>query len=251
MNKLTSNIRFFNQLAEDYDQMISFNEAVEKRKKVLLKFTDDKKDLAADLGCGTGIDSVALTLLGLKVDSFDPSPEMIKVAMMNAKRKEINISFYNNPIELIPDGFNYKYGLVISLGNTFANVTKEKFYASVNKCFNLLRKKGTLLIQVLNYEKVIKEEKRIVNITKGKAEYFVRFYDFFNDEITFNILKFGNENPAKYNLISTRLYSHTKSDFEHNLKSVGFSSLEFFSDFNLTPFDADKAKDLVIKAIKA
>jgi ubiquinone/menaquinone biosynthesis C-methylase UbiE len=246
-----TNKDFFNQLAPEYDEMISFEKAVENKKKMFQKFITHEMRSAADLGCGTGIDSIALSSLGLKINAFDLSSEMIKAAKENTRGEELKINFNNYSIDSIPKSFKDKFDFAISLGNTFANIKKEKFKKSIFRCFDLLKRNGVLLIQILNYKKVVEEKQRIVNITEGNNKYFIRFYDFFNKEITFNILTFSKENPTEHNLISTKLIPYTQSDFRNGLNEAGFSSIEFFSDFNLTTFNKVQSKDLVIRAIKA
>ena len=164
MKKPITNKEFFNQLALEYDQMISFDKAVMSKKKALSKFINPRMQFAADLGCGSGVDSIALSSLGLKVTAFDPSSEMIKAAKENARGEGLKINFNNYSIDSIPKSFNDKFDFAISLGNTFANIKKEKFKKSIFRCFDMLKGNGVLLIQILNYKKVVEIKKRIVEI---------------------------------------------------------------------------------------
>ena len=251
MNRIIKNNDFFNDLAEDYDLMISFTKAIKGKKNALKNIITADMRYAADIGCGTGTDSIALSSLGLKVTAFDPSSEMIKVAENNAKSDGLSINFQNYPIDSIPKSFNNKFHFAISLGNTFANIEKEKFQHSIHRCFDILKTNGVLLIQILNYEKVIEEKKRIINITQGNNKYFIRLYDFLKEEIIFNILTFSKKNPAEHKIISTRLSPYTQSDFSNGLEEAGFSTIRFFSDFNLSIFNTKQSKDLIIKAVKS
>jgi ubiquinone/menaquinone biosynthesis C-methylase UbiE len=250
LKNTVNNKEFFNQLAPDYNEMISFEKAVENKKNIFQKFLSPEMRFAADLGCGTGIDSIALSSLRLKVDAFDPSSEMIKAAKENAKGEGLKINFHNYSIDLIPDKFYDKFDFAISLGNTFANIEQEKFQNSIFRCFDILKSNGLLLIQILNYKKVVEAKQRIVNITEGNNKYFVRFNDFLTGEIIFNILTFSKEKPSKYNLISTKLFPYNYLDFKIELENAGFTSIEFFSDFKLSTFNTRQSKDLVIKAVK-
>ncbi|RKY91818.1 MAG: hypothetical protein DRQ01_07135, partial [Ignavibacteriae bacterium] len=180
---MLNNKDFYDNFAEDYNKMISFDNAIKKRKSLLDKIVQPKIKYAADLGCGTGIDSAALVQLGLVVTGFDPSGEMIKQAKANAGRINLKIDFANYGISEIPAEFNKKFDLVISLGNTFANIERDSFQSSLKRCYDLLNEQGSLFIQVLNYKMILKEKKRIVNITENKEHFFVRFYDFEEDGI--------------------------------------------------------------------
>jgi len=225
---MLSNKDFYDNFAEDYSKMISFDNAIEKRKSLLNNIVQPKIKIAADLGCGTGIDSAAMAQLGLAVTGFDPSGEMIKQAKSNAGKASLKIDFENCGISKIPAAFNQKFELVISLGNTFANIERVSFQSSLKRCYDLLKGQGNLFIQVLNYKMILKEKNRIVNITESKEHFFIRFYDFIKDEIKFNILKFSKADPKVNKLITTTVYPYTAKDFNNSLLEAGFESVKIF-----------------------
>ena len=121
---------------------------------------------------------------------------------------------------------------------------------SLKKCYLILKPNGILSIQLLNYEKILTENKRIINITEGSEKFYVRFYDFTGTEIIFNILTFSKLNLSDNSLISTLIYPHLQSDFITGLRKVGFSSFHFYSDFDLSSFEREQSGDLIIKAEK-
>jgi len=213
MEKNLPNKVFYDELASDYDNMISFEKAVENKKKLLKNFVTAEMKSAADIGCGSGVDSIALASLGLKVTAFEPSTEMLKYAEANADRTNAKIGFHNYSADKIPTEFNNNFDLVASLGNTFANISKEKFITSLQRCYDILKPQGQLVIQVLNYEKILADRQRIVNITEAANKYFIRFYDFPDEHIIFNILTFSKANHSDNKLISTKIYPHSSENF--------------------------------------
>jgi ubiquinone/menaquinone biosynthesis C-methylase UbiE len=246
MTNTLDNKEFFNLIATDYDEMVSFKQSVEKKKEAFKSIIQPWMKTAADLGCGTGADSISLASSGLQVTAFDPSPEMIKAAEENAKKENLKINFHTSPVHSIPESFNNQFDIVVSLGNTFANIEQKHFGESIEKCFELLKNRGQLVIQVLNYEKILSEKKRIVNIREGKENYFIRFYDFNDDEIIFNILIFNKTNPKQSKLFSTNIYPYTTEDFSRELSNTGFNKTEFYADLNFTKFDILHSQDLFI-----
>jgi glycine/sarcosine N-methyltransferase len=250
VEKILPNDAFYNELASEYDAMISFDKAVESKKAHLKKLIIPEMKSAADIGCGSGLDSIALASLGLKVTAFDPSVEMVKAARANSERKNVKIDFQNYPAYNIPEKFDEKFELVVSLGNTFANIPKEKFSSSLKRCSQILKSGGQLLIQVLNYDRILNEKKRIVNITEAGDNYFIRFYDFSGEQIVFNILTFSREKPSEHKLISTKIYPHSRENFESGLKGEGFSSIQFYANLEFATFDKSESKDLVIYTVK-
>lgn len=250
MEKILPNNVFFNELASDYDAMISFEKAVENKKNHLKNFLTSEMKSVADIGCGSGVDSIALASLGFKVAAFDPSAEMLKYAKSNAGRMNVKVEFQNYSADNIPKEFDEKFDLIVSLGNTFANIPKEKFVESLKRCYNILRPNGQLLIQILNYEKILADKHRIVNITEGNDKYFLRFYDFLDEHIVFNILTFSKVKPPDNKLISTKVYPHSAENFISGLEIAGFNSFQFYSNLELAAFSKEKSKDLIILTSK-
>lgn len=251
MQTLIDNINFYNELAEDYDSMISFGNSVENKKKLLKSFIHPETKYAADIGCGTGADSISLALNGLKVTAFDPSTEMLRQAEINASNFNVKIDFQNFSAETISKKYNNTFDLIVSLGNTFANIPKESFIDSLKKCSEIIKSKGKLLIQILNYEKILKEKKRIISLKKGEGKYFIRFNDFLDENLVFNLLKFDEQNPSDYKLISTKVYPYVAEDFISELGKIGLTTIELFSNLAQSKYIKTNSDNLIILAIKS
>jgi len=245
-----SNKDFFNDVSEFYDEMINFELALERKKNNLKSFLSSDVKVAADIGCGSGIDSIALTTLGLEVTGFDASQKMVERAGENAKRLDKKIDFYNYTAQNIPKKFNSKFDFVCSLGNTVANITPSDTSITIKRFAEILSKKGTLLFHILNYEKIIKTNERIININKGEDDYLIRFYDFEKEFINFNILKFNNNNPKQKKLISTKVYPHSLELFLDLLEKNNFTKIEVFQDLMKTPFNSETSNDIYLFAEK-
>lgn len=247
---MKANQNFYNSASSYYDKMIDFNSALQKRKILLSNFVDDKVKSVADVGCGTGVDSISLSQLGLNVTSFDPSVEMINAAIENSKGLNTQIIFYNYSASEISKTFYNKFDLVVSLGNTIANINPKQLEKSFSKFYKMLKDDGKVLIQILNYEKILKDKERIVNITKKDNEYFIRFYDFGKEDLTFNILKFNADQTTAKELISTKIFPYKSKELEQLLKKIGFKKIQLFGGLDKKPFNAKTSNDLVLLAKK-
>jgi len=270
---MLDNQEFFDELSVQYDSMIPFEKAIKRKEELFQNLIKGTSKTVADLGCGTGSDSLALAGIGHKVTSFDPSAQMLNKARINAKSSGLDFDSYQFGTAQIPnefngkynvvisfgnsfaniptdDEFNGKYNVVISFGNSFANIPTDEFENSVCKCFSLLGEDGELYIQILNYEKILLEKKRIVSITTSEEKYFVRFYDFNDNQIVFNILQFDKSKPADHQLISTIINPYSTDDFTLALKKAGFKINKYYESFNFTPFDPQTSNDLIITAVK-
>lgn len=230
--------------------MVNSSAYINARKEILKKFIKDEYKFAADVGCGTGNDSIALALNGLQVIGFEPSAEMLHEAVKKTAAYGCHVGYVNKPASKITKEYNHQFDFVISLGNTLANINPPELKKSLYRIHAILKKGGTLLLQILNYGNLRKENRRIVNVTESGGKIFFRFYDFLPGRLDFNILTAEKENLKNHNLITTRLYEYTKSEVTAMLKTAGFKSLKYYADFNQTPFSASSSKDLIITASK-
>jgi glycine/sarcosine N-methyltransferase len=244
--QMLSNKKFYDSIAPFYDGMISFNQAVKNRMKQLEKVILPGMKTAADIGCGTGIDSIALSKLGLKVTSFDPSKEMLKIAKGNSKKFNTQIALKNYSTTEIPKRYYDEFDIVVSLGNTFANISGFDLSRSFKSCNKILKKEGRFIFHILNYSKILKERKRIVKISSNEEKNFIRFYDFLNNKIQFNILSFSKNDPAKSQLITTQIYPHSYEELHDTLLKTGFKKVKKYSGFGGEKFQPQKSNDLVV-----
>ncbi len=241
---------FYNEIASFYDDMINFNRSLEKRKSLLLNFIKTDIRTAADLGCGSGLDSIALSTLGLQVTAFDSSDLMIQKAEENAKANNQNITFVCSGLEKIPASYKQKFDIAFSLGNTLANIPPEKITRVFENACRILKDRGTFVLQILNYNRIIKKEEKIVGINSKDGYTMVRYYEFHSNHFNFNILRFNSTNPVERHLSTTKIYPYTKSFFEKNLNLKGFEKISWFGSLALDKYKETLSRDLIIVAKK-
>jgi ubiquinone/menaquinone biosynthesis C-methylase UbiE len=243
------NRNFYDVASGFYDQMIDFKKNLETRKAAFVKLFPEK-GFAADLGCGTGVDSIALAMNGHSVLGVDPSPNMLESAKLNSKVYSQEISFLESTILSVPQTYNSKFNYVISLGNTFANVEGTTIYSTVQSIYDMLAAGGKCIIHILNYTLISEQKKRIVSIKLDESNYYVRFYDFVNGQINFNILRFAKDNSSDFSLITTQVYGYKKDLLAKIFDSIGFREVSFGSNLDGAAFDISTSKDLFISAVK-
>jgi len=234
------NKNFYNSLSSFYDEMIDFDAALKRRTSLLSTIVGSHKT-AADLGCGTGIDSIALSILGLEVDAFDQSNEMIAQAELNASKYNAGIKFYSSSLENISS--QKKYDLIVSLGNTLANISESKLRTTLEKCYGLLNTNGRLVIQILNYYQV-GDDKHIVNEKENEHYSVIRYYEKINEDLFFNI-RMKDKKDDSENLLTTKIYPHKVELISDICESV-LLKVKVYGDLKLNDFDKSDSKDLVI-----
>jgi ubiquinone/menaquinone biosynthesis C-methylase UbiE len=241
---------FYDEVSLWYNEMVNYDESVKKREAALKKFVKPEMKTAADIGCGTGIDSIALSKLGLDVTAFDISSQMINQAKNKSAEKNLAINYILSSADEIPVTIYNGFQLIVSLGNTMANLTGEQLEKSLGVMYNMLEKGGTALLQILNFTRILDKRERIVNITRSGDYYYTRFYDFLNDKINFNILRFHADNPSDRIMETTVIYPYNYKNIIRMIKSAGFSEVKLWGNLNREDFIPEKSTDLVVEVIK-
>ncbi|HET55402.1 MAG TPA: class I SAM-dependent methyltransferase [Ignavibacteria bacterium] len=240
------NKEFYDSFAEDYNSMIPLEKQVESKTKFFKRFIYDDTKSAADLGAGSGADSIALAKLDLYVTAFEPSSEMVTQAKQNFINQNVKVEIHKKRIMEIDNSFHNSFDLVVSLGNTFANINKEEIEGSVVKVLDLLKENGKAIIQILNYDKVLKEKERIVNITESDKKQFIRFYDFCDEKVHFNLLSFYKNDLSNRKLITTEIFPYTKTYMEGLFQKSENVKIEFYGDMKMSEFDSFTSNNLII-----
>lgn len=239
---MLNNSEFFNQLSDDYDAMIDFENSLKNKTSALSKFIKTNDKYALDLGCGTGADAIALSNLGLKVDAIDHSERMLELAVKNSNKFETKINFIHSSLTnfIIK---NKKYDLIVSLGNTIANLNSVDLEILIKKLYDHLNKDGKIVIQMINYAKLPTTGNYILNTFENDSVSIIRKYNIYPDSIDFIIDKINKGNNKESQII-TKLYPHSEDDFKQLANELGFS-LELYGNLNKTPFVAKESPNLV------
>lgn len=240
---------FYDEISEFYEKMINFEQNLELRIKAY-KNIFDKPGTAVDIGCGVGLDSIALAKNGHDVTAFDVSPLMIEMVKQNSIKHNVQIKTHVHSYKSIPKQFFNNFNSIVSVGNTIAHLTPRELQPAMKKAYNMLSPGGKLFLHILNYELIVKEKKRINNISSKDGQIIIRFYEFGKNDIDFNILSFESANPKDYKLATTKHYPHKKMEIQEALMNAGFTKIKFAGNFAGDKFDKKKSKDIFIEAVK-
>ncbi len=240
--------RFYDRLAGDYDRMTGF----EKRFVVERPFFKSLVDAhgirrAVDAGAGTGFHSLLLSELGVKVSAVDVSAAMLEALRRNAARRGVEIETVRSTFAGLAGRLHGPYDAVFCLGNSLPHIlTQEELLAAVTVFRSLLGKGGILFVQLLNYAKLCATRDRLQGVREEGGKIFVRFYDFEELLVRFNILTLTRiPSGFETNLESVLLRPWVAEDMRPVLEKAGFSSTTFFGGISMAPFDSKSSKDLV------
>ena len=237
---------FYNRLAGLYDGMTQFSVRLDGQRALLQALLERlPAGTATDMGCGTGVHAVALAQLGLRVTGVDVSAAMLECARAHASEHGVDVDFREGDfLSDLPPG---KTDLLLCLGNSLPHLdTPEALRHVLAHWRTLLAEGGHVVIQLLNYRRVLDAGERIVNIRRDGATTILRFYDFLESRLRFNILSI-TESPdgISHDLQSTLLSPYTAEDIEAAARESGFGQVELFGSLRFAAFTPEST-DLVI-----
>ena len=237
------NFQFYNSLSPNYDEMINFENSLKNKMESLQNFISPNFKTALDLGCGSGADSIALAKLGLNVDAVDHSKGMLKQALQNSKKYGADINILHSGLGEL-ELQNHKYDLIVSLGNTIANLDKKELDQLFDNIKNHVNPNSRIIFQLVNYANLPKTGSYILNEFDNENVSIIRKYNIFKSHIDFMILK-EDKTTNEVSEIITKLYPYSLSDFKSFAIEENFE-LKVFGSLKKDPFIQEKSKNLVI-----
>ena len=238
-----NNSEFYNILASNYDVMIDFDASLKNKVEYLKGFIEPEYKEGLDLGCGTGADSITLSKLGLKVDSYDHSFEMITKARSNARHHGVKINFSKKNLADVNlrEG---KYDLIVSLGNTLANLSSNELEILFSKLKEAIKRNGRILIQIINYEKLPKSGNHILRKFENNKISIIRKYELSDNEINF-IIEINDKKNNLMKSLTTQIFPHSV-EFLSQLAEQNNLNYETFGNLQKELYSKEKSENIVM-----
>lgn len=234
-------MKFYEILSENYDDIFPM-----KTKTLDFISTRISGKRVVDLGCGTGNYTIALSKEGFDTIGIDLDNEMINKA--RTKSKDLN----NKPRFIVGDMLEVdnivsdKVDFIFSIGNSIVHLENEEQILKLFKnSYNSLNENGKLLIQIVNYNRVINKDIKSLPTIKvpEKNLFFERKYELDNGKIKFNTSILKDEDRI---INSIDLIPLTKERMEYLLKLAGFKELNYFGSFEGDKLTEDSFHTIVI-----
>ncbi len=175
-------------LSKTYYAAVDIEDRLSHEIPDLLKvFSQHKVKTILDIGCGTGDHTIDLARRGFNVVGIDRSHGMIQEAN---KRKQVlseeslgKLKFYRGSFNDLESKFAQSFDAVLILGNTLSH-NPHNFQDVIKQAARYLSKDGILILQITNFDKVIKVKNRILSFNfaripgeQNKEYGFLEFYD--------------------------------------------------------------------------
>ena len=231
------------RFAKSYDKFINRASLLPEG---LIKLVDSSNPLGiVEFGCGTGRVAIGLALEGYQVTGVDISRDMLGKAREKSKGLKVRPDFIR--ADIIRVDLRKKFDMLLCLGNTVPLIYRLPDARRLFKNFaRHLNPGGTLIIQQLNYDRILKEKPRTFAIDRIENQLRIKQYNYLRNLINFTVTIVDHSSaPPKIDRSRSRLRPWKKTDLISELKGAGFYKISAYGDYSKTRFSG-RSKDLVI-----
>jgi SAM-dependent methyltransferase len=183
---------FYDALAPDYDLMTGYEKRF-AREKPLFRSLVERFGIrtAIDAGCGSGFHSLLLAQLGVKVTAVDVSAEMLRRLRKHARELGIQIRALQCGFQEMRKSIRDRHDALFCLGNSLAHILRTDGLRATFRSFaGVLRPGGVVLLQLLNYDRILARRDRIQSVKESGGKTFVRFSMITTTKGSFSISSF-------------------------------------------------------------
>ena len=242
---------FYDSLARDYDAMTGC-EARFTREKPLFRSLVERFGIrtAVDAGCGSGLHALLLAQLGVKVTAVDISAGMVRRLRRHARELGTHVTALRCRFQEMGKSVPGGHDALFCLGNSLAHVLRTDGLRSTFRSFaGALRPGGVMVLQLLNYERILRRRDLIQSVKESEGKAFVRFYSYDEEGIIFNILALeASGRHVRQTLRAVRLRPWVRSEIKAALARAGFVKPRFFGSMSMEKFVPGASTDLVVLA---
>lgn len=219
---------FYEMLGRYYDVIFPTNE---KQLAFLKRFLPERGRVL-DVGCATGTYAIPLARLGYEVCAIDLDAPMVEMLVAKTENDD------NPPRALVYDmqklsGLSVdSFDLIYSIGNTIVHLDGPVALARLmSDCHEKLRPGGALVIQIVNYDRVLKRQELslpLIDRQEGRMR-FHRHYELAGDRIAFHgRLEIEGEGALE---ATTSLLPILSGDLVKALEDAGFRDIQLYGSF--------------------
>lgn len=242
---------FYDALAPDYDQMTGMTRRfVRERPFFRLLVERYRLHSALDAGSGTGFHSLLLSQLGVKVTAVDLSQEMLDRLTAHAGEMGLRVETLCGDflgLEFAPAG---RFDAIFSMGNTLPHLlTDDALRLALANFHRLLQPGGMVFIQLLNYDRILRNRERVQSVRELGPRKFVRFYEYEEGTVLFNLLTIDSDGgESRQKLESIPLRPLLSEELKRSLEEAGFEDVTEYGAVTLEQYDPETSTDLFVIA---
>jgi SAM-dependent methyltransferase len=239
----------------DYRRFVAWGPRIEREMPFFLEtFGEPPHAPLLDVGCGTGEHAAALAEKGYATIGVDRSPAMIE----KAREAHARPRFALGEMARLPFRGEGVLGGAYCLGNTLVNLLDDNDLAALfGTLRGLLAPGAPLLVQIVNYRRILEKNVRHLPLNFRKTEdgetLYLRLLDPIDERrIRFEVLTIERRPPDGESRIvqtnSTVLRPLRDDELAAFLERAGFASVRLFGSYRPDPYEPLESHDLIAVA---
>jgi len=248
---------FYQSISDVYDDMTGDSGRWEREQEFLSGMLSEYRwQRVLDAGCGTGGEAIALAKLGAGVIGVDGTWDLLEIAQQKAETAGVKVEWFLDDIRVLKNPAVAGFDAVFCRGNTLPHLlTIDDLKAALRSFKRVVRPGGYLVLQWLNYHRILEKRERLVGVRESGNKVFLRFYDFGEEYIIFNLLMIdkakGNSSEAGKAVVSwssTTLKPWIMDEVNPILNDAGWQVEKRWGGTDRGFFERDKSKDILLVA---
>ncbi|MCK5821315.1 MAG: class I SAM-dependent methyltransferase [Bacteroidales bacterium] len=259
-------MKFYTSIADLYDEIFPYNPP---QKSFVESFkVHGPNSTLLDVGCGTGSLTLNMAESFETVIGIDPDKEMLEKANLKAmnfkadRRNQLEelgkwVFLQNGMLDLSTEFAPNSFNTILCFGNTIVHLsTLEEVKEFLTQAFEVLKPGGYLMIQIINYDRIIDQGLKGLSTLENENMKFERVYKYDKDPELINfqtkltVKESGEVIENEIPLLALRPQQLREMMAESgfaNLLEFGSFKKEVFSD-NSQPFVVVGKKSTVFSA---
>ncbi len=238
---------FYQQIAPYYHHIFKINSTQVDFIRLKIPESDGT---VLDVGCGIGTLSFALTNYYKSVLGIDMDAEMIRAASIKKGNKPESVQFKQlSMLELNTSFAENSINGIICFGNTLVHLnTLEEMSEFLQQSKTVLKSNGKLLLQIVNYDKIIEKNITQLPLIENDTITFERYYSYrkLENKIDFNT-RLTVKSTQQLIENSIALLPLLKKELAQLLNNAGFKHCNYYGNFNEEPYTIDSPA-LIVEA---
>ena len=239
---------FYEEISKYYDDIFPTGKA---QLAFIAEIAGEPPKNLLDIACGTGGYATALAKQGYQVTAVDLDKQMIFQLKRKAMDEKLNLNAMEGDMLELGEKLEAGYDLAFCIGNSLVHLNGNQ---EIGKFFNgvkgLLTEGGSLVIQIINYDRVLSKEIKalptIENEEAGLSFQRLYRYDGQSNKILFKTILRVDGNEIENEI---PLHPILADELVKLLKAAGFENIELYGDFAGASFDKDSSYALVVVAV--
>ncbi len=231
---------FYADLSEVYDALFPVSDAQRELFDGIRGMGEIRR--VADAGCGSGAQLLPFASVGLSCVGFDPDPALVALAREKLAPFPcacVEVGGFADTVRLVSPAAD----LVLCLGNSLVHVPQEEAGRFVADAGSVLSHEGWLLLQILNYERLFREEITelpLMQAGEGSIEFRRRYLWEGPRKVLFRTsLRIAGGDGPRILRNEIPLFPIYPEELWEMLSGAGFAPIRYYGDFARSDFTPD------------